>query len=115
VQFSPLARQVDDDSSAHLLPLLESHSLEQQSAFAVQSEPTIRHSTPPQAPLWQASVQQSLARAHGAPSCRQATRQTRVVWSSSGSHRPLQQSAGALHPAPAPAQVPGGPHVQAAQ
>jgi hypothetical protein len=68
VQFSPLARQIADDSRAHLLPLLESHSLEQQSASTVQFEPTIRHSMPPQRPLWHASEQQSLARAHETPS-----------------------------------------------
>jgi hypothetical protein len=108
-QSSPDARHVAVGSTTHLPrpPSARSHSFEQHSSSAVQSEPSRRHSGPVHVPALQPSAQQSLARLQGPFPGWHSARQDSVVDPATGSQRPLQHCAAPVHEAPAPAQVPG--------
>lgn len=107
VQSSAVGRQTATGSRMHLFPLLGSHRPEQQSASFEQSDPSRKHSEPPHMPALQANEQQSLARAHAAPTGRHPARHAREAVPNTGSHSPLQQSARVEHAMPAPAHGPG--------
>jgi hypothetical protein len=91
------------------------HSPEQQSAFWVHVSPARAQSAPPQTPPLQASEQQAAADVHGVPSTAQYAVHCFSSDTSTGSHRPLQQSLRPMHFAPGALHEPAGRQVEASQ
>jgi hypothetical protein len=106
LQVSPGSRQMEA-VSRHTFKI-GVHSPEQHWPFELHEVPAGAQSAGPHVPWSHPSEQQSEARAHAVPSMRQygAHCLDAETETSTGSHRPLQQSLRAMQSAPAPAHDP---------
>ena len=104
VHSSPSARQ--SVAAMTHVPRGVAHSPEQQSAFDVQGSAFCAHSVSPQMPALQPSEQHCEAAVHSVPSTTQYGAHCFDSDTSTGSHRPLQQSARVVQTPPPPVHVP---------